>query len=350
MDVMKKSEIYYDQLEELMLLCKELSEEGKPYMAVMLCHELYRFLYPVEPYCNFKNESPVAYCVELIGNLNKLARDWKSSITGYPLTGGPLSQQKETVLAKKTSDLYVELWKSFEDETIAEESLKLLTLRIPKEIISAYIKGKKVMDLGCGSGRYSIALSMAGAEKVVGVDFNKKAFENAQKILSQKKLNVEFVEADILNLPFEDQSFDFVFSNGVLHHTASLEKGLDQLVRVLRGGGKSFIYLYAAGGIFWRTRDAMRKMFKHIPFEYAQRVLEMIGLPANRFVFLDAWYVPVERYSTKEEVEKMFSDRKVRFRKLISTNEFDLDKAIDDGIEGAREMWGDGEHRYFLEK
>ena len=86
--------------------------------------------------------------------------------------------------------------------------------------------------------------------------------------------NIEFIEHNVLDLPFDNESFDFVFSKGVLHHTGNLEKGLDEYSRVLKKGGNGFLYLYANGGIYWNSRDKMREVMKLIPMDFTIKVLD----------------------------------------------------------------------------
>ena len=66
-------------------------------------------------------------------------------------------------------------------------------------------------------------------------------------------------------LKYPDNSFDFVFCKGVLHHTGNTYKGLSELKRVLKKDSNAFIYLYGSDGVFWRTRKLMRKVMKKIP-------------------------------------------------------------------------------------
>jgi hypothetical protein len=79
-------------------------------------------------------------------------------------------------------------------------------------------------------------------------------------------------------------------------------------------------------------------------------VLRAMGMPSNRFIFCDTWYVPVETHTTREELEKMLSENGFSYQKIISGNPFDLDKALEEDIPQAAAMWGEGEHRYMLER
>jgi ubiquinone/menaquinone biosynthesis C-methylase UbiE len=218
--------------------------------------------------------------------------------------------------------------------------------------LATIIKNKSVIDIGCGSGRFAIALSQMGAKKVTAVDINTQGLETAKQFSKESGItNIEFVEHNVLNLPFQDESFDFVFSKGVLHHTGDLEKGINEYSRVLKKGGHGFLYLYANGGIYWKSRDKMREVMKLIPMEFTIKVLDSIGMPSRRTIFVDSWYVPVEDYVTSEFVEEKFRNFDYKeIQRMKSNRTFELDKIVLENGKWAKDIWGEGELRYFLTK
>jgi ubiquinone/menaquinone biosynthesis C-methylase UbiE len=341
---------YFNLLEEFIEVNERLIDRGFSYLTVILCHELFRFLYPYEPYLNLSINNPIEFIKNHLKGLINLANNYADRIYPYEINLQKFTSNNHNSLEISTSNLYSDLWKDFDINTLTEESLTLLRGRLPQELIAGSIMGKNVLDMGCGSGRYSIALARAGAKKVVGVDFQAKAFLPARAWCKEHGQALQFVAGDILELPLNDQSFDFIFCNGVLHHTRSIRKGLEELGRVLRPSGKAFLYIYATGGIFWRTREVLRAIFKRIPLTYTHMILNAIGLPANRFIFCDTWYVPVETHTSTEQLLSILEAIGLAYQKIIGNSPFDLDKAIAAKVPGAKEMWGDGEHRYVLEK
>ncbi len=342
---------YFALLSGFTDLCQELIDNGQPYMVVVLAHELFRFLYPMEPYADVTHTKPVEFVTKHIRALIELGAGVRETVAPYEGAALPLSRGVSgSSLPRATSDLYSLFWKEFDQETLVNESAALLKNRLPAGVIEECIAGRSVLDLGCGSGRYCIAMASVGAGRVVGVDYQARSFHGASEWCKQQGLPVSFVASSVHELALGDNQFDFVFCNGVLHHTDSIERGLKQLVRVLRPSGRAFVYLYAAGGIFWQTRKALRAVMSQIPIEYTQGVLRMIGMPSSRFIFCDTWYVPVETHTTTERLEKILGDVGAVFSKLVGNSPYDLDRALADGISGAREMWGDGEHRYLLSK
>lgn len=98
--------------------------------------------------------------------------------------------------------------------------------------------GKAVLDHGCGDGRYAFYFTNKGAKSVVGVDISLEMIDLATKnLIESKSKRIKFVKADVLSLPFEKDSFDFVFSNFVLHHCLDSQRALAEIFRVLRKGG-----------------------------------------------------------------------------------------------------------------
>ena len=340
---------YYLLLNDFTVFCKELVDKGAPYFTVLLCHELYRFLYPQEPYIKFINKEPVSFITDHIRQLLRLGWEFERRIQAYPIDFKILDKGKLTV-EEETSELYSGLWRENDLASAAEESSVLLRNRIPQHVIDENIVGKRVLDLGCGSGRYSIALAKMGAERVIAVDFDSESFSKAEVFCREEEMTVGFCEQDVLNMFGLDNYYDFVFCNGVLHHTKSIEQGLQEIYRVLKDSGRVFLYLYATGGIFWDTRIALREIFKKIPIEYTKLVFRIMNVPGNRFVFLDTWYVPIETHTSREDLHGMLDRVGFKWSKIIGENEFDLDLAIDEGITDAEEMWGEGEHRYILGK
>jgi ubiquinone/menaquinone biosynthesis C-methylase UbiE len=104
------------------------------------------------------------------------------------------------------------------------------------------LKGKRVLDAGCGMGRFAEVCIEAGAE-VHAIDLS-SAVEAAARNLGHHP-NVSFYQADIMNLPFQDGMFDIVYSLGVLHHTPSTKQAFLKLSRLVKPGGTISIWVYS---------------------------------------------------------------------------------------------------------
>jgi demethylmenaquinone methyltransferase / 2-methoxy-6-polyprenyl-1,4-benzoquinol methylase len=95
-------------------------------------------------------------------------------------------------------------------------------------------KGNDVLDACCGTGDLAVADLKAGAGKVTGLDFSPRMLERARR----KSVAVEWIEGDMLALPFADASFDAATVGFGVRNVSDLERGLGELARVLGPGGR----------------------------------------------------------------------------------------------------------------
>jgi SAM-dependent methyltransferase len=100
--------------------------------------------------------------------------------------------------------------------------------------------GERVLDVGCGAGTDSlVAAQMVGPRgHVVGIDMTPEMLDKARRGAEELGANVEFVEADAERLPFPDESFDVVISNGVIDLIPDKDAVFAELYRVLKPGGR----------------------------------------------------------------------------------------------------------------
>ena len=114
---------------------------------------------------------------------------------------------------------------------------------IPAAAGFADSKGLKVLEIGCGLGTDGAQFAAAGAD-YTGVDLTEAAVELARKRFEVSRLKGTFRVADAENLEFADESFDLVYSHGVLHHTPETAQAVNEIWRVLRPRGRAVVMLY----------------------------------------------------------------------------------------------------------
>lgn len=254
-----------------------------------------------------------------------------------------------------TGEHYGKLFERFSEASYWGEPMRLLSLRLTRNgIDTSSLKGKEVLDAGCGAGRYTVAWHMLGASRTVGIDVSSIGISDARRRIAEAEIGgVEFEEGNVLQLPFEDNSFDIVFSNGVLHHTADWQAGVGELARVLRRGGLGWLYLIEKpGGLFWDLIEVMRAIMRDEKRDVIRAALHASGTSANRiFYMLDHVLVPINLRLTPEEVEDCLAKAGATgIRRLLRGTDFDRIERIYQKEPYADVKYGVGENRYVFSK
>lgn len=109
----------------------------------------------------------------------------------------------------------------------------------------SWFKGKRVLDAGCGGGRWSYGLAKMGAE-ITAVDINTSALELTKEALSEFGDHHRFYQTSLeeLDSKIKNEKFDLVWSWGVVHHCRSFNKAFVQVCDKVKEGGLIYFYLY----------------------------------------------------------------------------------------------------------
>ena len=136
---------------------------------------------------------------------------------------------------------------SFFGENFSYEDLRIFRYSLQDYMHSTFefdkFAGKSVLEVGCGAGIDSAEFARNGA-LVVGADFTRIAAKSTQGLLTEAKLPAQVLQADATSLPFKNDTFDCVYSFGVLHHIPDVDKAVFEINRVLKPGGQVMAMLY----------------------------------------------------------------------------------------------------------
>jgi len=121
-----------------------------------------------------------------------------------------------------------------------------------------------VLEIGCGLGTDGAQFAQAGA-RYTGIDLTDAAVDLARRRFEIFNLRGSFRVADAEQLDFPDNSFDLVYSHGVLHHTPDTQKAIREIHRVLRPSGRAIVMLYHRDSYNYRVNiSILRRAGVHL--------------------------------------------------------------------------------------
>jgi ubiquinone/menaquinone biosynthesis C-methylase UbiE len=240
------------------------------------------------------------------------------------------------------------------DEAAFDEFVEPLYARLKaNHIDTGVFRGKRCLDAGCGGGRGSVLMAQCGAREVVGLDLSPRNVESARKRAEQKGLtNVRFQQGTLSAIPFDDESFDIVQCNGVLHHMDDPDTGLSEIARVLKTGGWLWLYLSGSGGTYWYVVDWIRAELRGLGVRDCIAQLRLMDSPVRRIAeWVDDWFVAYLRRYTASDVTARLIDLGFDHPEVLPFGvDYDTSQRRHRADARERNHMGEGDLRYFCRK
>ena len=199
-------------------------------------------------------------------------------------------------LDKKTVEGFGDEWSTFDQSLMSDAELRyhfsIYFKNFPWDSLPSDAEG---FDLGCGSGRWAKLVSER-VNRLHCIDASAAAVQVARKNL-ENTTNCYFHVASVDNIPLQDESMDFGYSLGVLHHVPDTAEGIRSCVAKLKEGAPFLIYLYYAFDnrpfwfvSIWKISNTIRQFISILPFFLRYWLTQIIALliyfPAARFSLL----------------------------------------------------------------
>lgn len=308
-------------------------------------------LVALEMICNRPEEDPYPPLLKTFADISSLPSLFCDSLSH-------VQQDAEITLSPlegiaRTADLFEAAWTHYDQKTY-DHSVELVERRLTNSGFDRkFFSGKRCFDGGCGTGRLSIAMAKAGAKEVVAADIGGESLEYFRNVSTRYDASaIKIVEQDVTNLTgFPSDCFDFVASNGVLHHTSAPARGIVEHFRITRPGGVFWIYLYGAGGIYWDAYDALRPLLRNLEPRAIRNILESFQIRRGLiYTFLDNLLAPRVYYRLEEVLDLLRSCATFDYRNAKGMS------PIDDTDQLLASRWGseifgpDGEVRIAVTK
>tara|TARA_Y100000816_G_scaffold288579_1_gene273401 strand:- start:2990 stop:3889 length:900 start_codon:yes stop_codon:yes gene_type:complete len=188
---------------------------------------------------------------------------------------------------------------------------------------------KKVLEVGCGTGQLANYFSIGTNNEIVGLDPTIHSLNLAKKFAEQNDIsNISFVNADIFDDVLVDECFDFIWCNGVLHHTKDPYLAFKILIKSLKKNGYMLVGLYnKIGRLRTIFRKYLFKVFGEKVINYLDPTLRNLKLNEDekKAWIRDQYIHPIESLHTIDEVLNWFNKNNIEFISSIPSSDFDYD-------------------------
>lgn len=177
---------------------------------------------------------------------------------------------------------------------------------------------KDVLEVGCGTGQLSLYFAIGNNNRIFALDPTLSSIKLGLDFSKKNKIrNIKFINADVFDDVFNEECFDFIWSNGVLHHTKDPKLGFKIISKYLKKNGYILVGLY---NLYGRTRTIFRRFLYKIFGKSIVMLLDPIlrNIKKGNQEQIKAWIRdqyehPVESLHTLDEVFSWFKENNIEF-------------------------------------
>jgi ubiquinone/menaquinone biosynthesis C-methylase UbiE len=293
-----------------------------------------------------KGQEPYTYMLPILKSQIDALKDLLFFIEEKDLFTGNDSGSYIYDMEQRHQDLFQNLFNQYSERGY-EKLIESMSKRFEINGLADTVVEKKCLDIGCGGGRQCVSLSRMGAASVTGIDFGEENINFAKKM--KKKLEVKNLEYQVGNayeLPFGNNEFDIVVSNGVFHHLEGMDRAFQESFRVLKPGGWMWLYINGTGGVFNDLMDTIKIIMQGTDRDRVLEILRSFGLNEHKMYHLIDGFYATYKYSRWNELTAVLE--KIGFKNIKrmtgnNTTDFNLNKIKADPY--GDEKFGEGEIR-----
>ncbi len=248
---------------------------------------------------------------------------------------GIKSSKINDVIAKKVTSFYTN--KPFPNYKVNDDKISISEKGNKNYLASKFKQfvgyNKNVLEVGCGTGQLSIYFSTGNNNLIVSLDATLESLKVAKNFANKNNINnIEFVNTDIFDDVLSENYFDFVWCNGVLHHTKDPYKAFCIISKSLKKEGYILVGLY---NTFGRLRTLIRKYLYKI---FGKNILKILDPTLKKLKVSedeqDAWIQdqyshPQESLHTIDEVLDWFDKNNIEFISSIPSCDFEISDTSD---------------------
>lgn len=166
------------------------------------------------------------------------------------------------------------------------------------------IAGQRVLEIGCGQGSHTELMARSGAV-VTAIDITPQAVELTRRRIELSRLSADVCEMDAEHLSFPDTEFDFIWSWGVIHHSAHTDRIVREVARVLRPGHEFRFMVY--------HKRSLDSLFKIVRGLLTGKPLRGMSIDEMLSFYTDGY---LARFYNREQLRKLIEDNGLKVRKI----------------------------------
>lgn len=176
--------------------------------------------------------------------------------------------------------------------------------------IAQYKKNIKILEVGCGTGRFLDSLNKKGYKNLYGLDFS----QNMLDVLTKTNKNIKTIQGDAYNLPFKNNEFDVVFSVHVLMHLENPKKAYNEMLRVSKKLVLFEVNNKASLSVFGKNIKLIKHVLgfkqKTMPKSYyIKSAIKYFKINKNKLKIVPSFYLPL-----------IFKANKIYFKNYLKLN------------------------------
>ena len=351
LDIQSQKDAFYRLLKEWGELGHRLPNSGIGLHHRVLTTLLIYLNFEEAAFFSHKDKEPYTYMIPLLKNQIEILKNVLFFVEEKDLFSGNSTDGYIYDTDSRHQDLFQNLFNQYSEEGY-EWLIQSMTNRFEHNQLSGKVVGKKCLEVGCGGGRQCVSLSRLGADSVIGIDFGEDSIQFAEKMKQKLGItNIEYKVANAYDLPFGDNQFDILVSNGVFNILENMDKALEEAFRVLKPRGWMWLYVNGAGGMFNDIMDTIKIIIQGTDRDHVFRLLRAMGLNEHKAIHLMDGYYAAYFYIWWDDLVVLLE--KIGFKDIrrmsgTSPTDFNLTKIQSDPY-GA-EKFGDGELRLIAYK
>ena len=273
-----------------------------------------------------KNYDPTGDTIKILENLDyKIGIIKKNNIH----SDKKKIEKQNFIKEKSHQELFQKLWTNYTFKEYVSDRIGRYRKRIKINNLKKLIKGKSIIDFGCGHGNFLVAAAMEGCSFGYGIDYGKESINFSNKVKNKLKLGnkLKFKIGSVYSTKLKSNSFDIAIQNGVFHHLDAPTKAYKELYRVLKKKGYAWFYTDGGGGIRDIIGDMSQNILKNININFKINKIRSLNLSySKQYHMSDNTNAKYEHYDYKTYIKFL---KKLGFHNFTQLNggmDTDFDK------------------------